>query len=73
VTWHGEDAPRRFPPNVVVAIKALACELPATTGVPLARWHCPDLARAAVQQGIACAAGHRRVDLPDDHLAVAFR
>ncbi|HEY2263275.1 MAG TPA: hypothetical protein VGI96_11680 [Streptosporangiaceae bacterium] len=29
---------------MVVAIKALACELPATEGVPLARWHCPDLA-----------------------------
>jgi hypothetical protein len=40
---------------VVVAIKALACELPATTGVPLARWHCPDLARAAVQQGIVAS------------------
>ena len=40
---------------MVVAIKALACELPATTGVPLARWHCPDLARAAVQQGIVAS------------------
>jgi hypothetical protein len=39
----------------VVAVKALACELPATTGVPLARWHCPDLARAAVQQGITAS------------------
>jgi hypothetical protein len=40
---------------VVVAVKALACELPATTGVPLARWHCPDLARAAVEQGIVAS------------------
>ncbi len=40
---------------MVVAVKAMACELPATTGVPLARWHCPDLARAAVQQGIAAS------------------
>jgi hypothetical protein len=39
----------------VVAVKALACELPATTGAPLARWHCPDLARAAVQQGITAS------------------
>jgi hypothetical protein len=37
---------------VVVAVKALACELPAIRGVPLARWHCTDLARAAVAQGI---------------------
>jgi hypothetical protein len=55
VTCHGEDGPRLFPPEVVVAVKALACELPATTGVPLARWHCPDLARAAVQQGIVAS------------------
>ena len=40
---------------MVVAVKALACELPAATGVPLARWHCPDLARAAVQQGIVAS------------------
>lgn len=40
---------------MVVAVKALACELAAATGVPLARWHCPDLARAAVQQGIVAS------------------
>jgi len=35
-----------------VGVKALACELPAALGVPLSRWHCPDLARRAVEQGI---------------------
>ena len=40
---------------MVIAVKALACELPATTGVPLARWHCPDLARQAVAQGIVAS------------------
>jgi hypothetical protein len=40
---------------VVVAVKALACELPATTGLPLARWQCPDLARAAIEQGIVAS------------------
>jgi hypothetical protein len=40
---------------VVVAIKALACELPAANGVPLARWHAPDLARAAIEQGIVAS------------------
>jgi len=40
---------------VVVAVKALACALPATTGAPLARWHCPDLARTAVEQGIVAS------------------
>ncbi|MGO8957582.1 MAG: IS630 family transposase [Streptosporangiaceae bacterium] len=40
---------------MIVAVKALACELPAATGVPLARWHCPDLARQAVAQGITAS------------------
>ncbi len=40
---------------MVVAVKALACELPATTGVPLARWHCPNLARQAAAQGIVAS------------------
>jgi DDE superfamily endonuclease len=41
----------------VVAIKALACEFPATADPPqpLARWQCPDLARAAVESGIVAA------------------
>jgi hypothetical protein len=39
----------------VVAVKALACELPAASGRPLARWQCPDLARAAVEQGIVAS------------------
>jgi hypothetical protein len=41
----------------VVAVKALACELPAKADKPqpLARWQCPDLARAAVEQGIAAS------------------
>jgi hypothetical protein len=40
---------------VVVTIKAMACELPAQAEQPLARWHCPDLARAAVAQGIVAS------------------
>ena len=41
----------------MVAIKALACEFPATADPPqpLARWQCPDLARAAVESGIVAA------------------
>jgi hypothetical protein len=30
--------PPVFPPLVVAEVKQLACELPATTGVPLSRW-----------------------------------
>jgi hypothetical protein len=36
----------------VVAVKALACELPAESGVPLSRWSAPDLAVEAVNRGI---------------------
>ena len=32
-------------------MKALACELPADSDVPLARWSCPDLAVEAVRRG----------------------
>jgi transposase len=44
--------PRRFAAAVVAEIKALACQLPAETGTPLARWSCPELVRQAVQAGI---------------------
>jgi DDE superfamily endonuclease len=41
-----------FPPNVVVAIKALACELPSRRGLPLARWSVAELRQEAVASGI---------------------
>ena len=47
--------PRKFAPRVVAEVKALACELPATAGAPLARWSCPDLAREAATRGITPA------------------
>ena len=47
--------PRKFPAQVVAEVKALACELPAVTGVPLARWSCPELARQAAARGITPA------------------
>jgi hypothetical protein len=36
----------------VAEVKALACELPATSGVPLSRWSAAELARQAVERGI---------------------
>jgi hypothetical protein len=38
---------------VVVQIKALACELPAATGLPLSRFSRRDLVREAARRGIA--------------------
>jgi hypothetical protein len=55
MTYRGSDGPRLSPPDGVVEIKALACELPAVSGQPLARWQCPDLARAAVEKGIVAS------------------
>jgi transposase len=37
--------PRRLPDTVRAEVIALACELPATGGVPLSRWSSPELAR----------------------------
>ena len=34
---------RRFPSVVVIEVKAIACELPATRGVPLGRWSLAEL------------------------------
>ena len=39
----------------VVTVKALACELPAESGVPLSRWSAPELAVEAVNRAIVAA------------------
>lgn len=45
-------APGLFPPELVVQIKALACELPATHHVPLSRWSLDELTQHACQSGL---------------------
>ncbi|MFI5752071.1 IS630 family transposase [Streptomyces sp. NPDC051644] len=45
--------PPSFTALQVAEVKALACQLPAETGVPLSRWSCPELAREVVTRGIA--------------------
>jgi transposase len=47
--------PRRFTAQVVAEVKALACELPASSDLPLARWSCLDLAREATSRGVAAS------------------
>ncbi|MEV5011427.1 IS630 family transposase [Streptomyces sp. NPDC055692] len=66
--WRGRFAEKRLPgladrkrtgrPPSLTALQnpqvaALACQLPAETGVPLSRWSCPELAREAVERGVA--------------------
>jgi len=47
-----QDGPGFFPPELVVQIKALACEFPATRGLPLSRFSCADIVREAQQCGL---------------------
>jgi hypothetical protein len=46
-----------FPPSVVVAVKALACELPHEHGLPLSRLSIPEIGREAVRRGIVASIG----------------
>ncbi|MEX2983983.1 helix-turn-helix domain-containing protein [Streptomyces sp. C36] len=45
--------PASFTALQAARVKALTCRLPAETRVPLSRWSCPELAREAMEQGIA--------------------
>ena len=47
--------PPRFTPVQRAEVKAMACQLPATYGIPLSRWSCPELAVEVVAAGIAPA------------------
>ena len=46
---------RTFPATAEAEIKALACALPAETGVPLSRWSTTELATEAVTRGVVSA------------------
>ncbi len=48
---------RDFPPSVVVAIKALACELPHEHGLPLSRLSIPEIKRAVLGRGLVASIG----------------
>jgi DDE superfamily endonuclease len=46
------DVPRFFPPDLIIHIKAIACELPAIHRVPISRWNTSDLGREVRQSGV---------------------
>lgn len=48
----GEGVRPSFPPLVEVEVKALACELPRESGVPLSRYSSSEIASEAVARGI---------------------
>lgn len=41
-----------FPPEIVMQVKALACELPAQSGLPLSRFSRQDLVREVIRRGL---------------------
>jgi len=47
--------PPSFTPVQVAGVKALACQPPEASGVPLSRWSCPELAAQVVADGIAAS------------------
>ena len=48
-------APGLFPPDLVVQVKALACELPSQYGRPLSRWSTTDLVPQVQQSGLVAS------------------
>src|SRR6266404_313141 len=50
-------AQRSFPPSLVVAIKALACQLPYESEVPLSRWSVPEIRREVIERGLVASIG----------------
>jgi hypothetical protein len=50
-----EDGPRVFPLTSWSPSTRWPANCPQTAGIPPARWQCPDLARAAVEQGIVAS------------------
>lgn len=45
--------PRRFPPEEIAEVKAVACELPKAQGVPLSRFSRSELHRFVVERGVS--------------------
>lgn len=47
-----QGVPGLFPPDLVIQVKAIACELPAKYGIPLSRWSNEDIVSYIRQSGI---------------------
>jgi len=58
---HAAGAQPGFPPSVAIAIKALACELPHESGIPLSRWSISEIRREAIERGLVATIGDTTV------------
>ena len=64
LAWKTNPAPGVrpfFPPEVVVSVKALACELPGELDLPLSRFSQRDLAREACRRGIVASVSGKTI------------
>lgn len=60
-TGRDEGVRAFFPPEIVVEVKALACQLPAEQNLPFSRLSSEDIAREAVRRGIVASISGRTV------------
>lgn len=50
-----------FPPGTVVAVKALACELPSESKLPLSRFSMAEIKREVIRRGLAASIGETTI------------
>jgi hypothetical protein len=58
---HGGEDPAFFPPEIIVAVKALACQLPKQLGLPFSRFTHDEIARQVEKQGIVASISGKTV------------
>jgi len=52
---HGAGDPALFPPEIIVSVKALACQLPKDLGLPFSKLTHEEIARQAKKQGLVAS------------------
>jgi len=58
---HGAGDPALFPPELIVSVKALACQLPKDLGLPFSKLTHDEIARQAEKQGIVASISGKTV------------
>jgi hypothetical protein len=58
---HGAGDPALFPPEIIVSVKALACQLPKELGLPFSKLTHDEIARQAEKQGIVASISGKTV------------
>ena len=58
---HGGEDPALFPPEIIVAVKALACQLPKQLGLPFSKFTHDKIAREVEKQGIVASISGKTV------------